>query len=138
MAERTAALTLLGFPLSTGCFRGVLEATQEDIRAGVFTMDVLLSSCVASANLQTNKIICDIACDISHMKPCSNAKEKNDSPHVDSADGKDRRPECCIFLPCRFVWRSFTGRQHRVSAFLLSCSPVWGWAEQGDTICPLQ
>lgn len=78
MAERTAVLTLLGFPLSAGCFRGVLEATQEDIRAGVFTMDLLLSSssCGASVNLQTNKITCDMVCDISHMKPCSNVKEK--------------------------------------------------------------
>lgn len=66
------------------------------------------------------------------------SRKKNNSPHIDSADGKDRRPECCTFLPCRFVWRSFIGRQHHVSVFLLSGSPVGGWAEQGDTIYPLQ
>lgn len=55
VAERTAVLTLLAFPLSAG----VLEATQEDMRAGVFTMDLLLPlSCVASVKLQTNKIMC--------------------------------------------------------------------------------
>lgn len=59
MAERTAVLTPLAFALSAGSFRGVLEATQEDMRAGVFTMDLLLSlSCVASLKLQTNKVMC--------------------------------------------------------------------------------
>lgn len=59
MAERTAALTPLAFPLPAGSFRGVLEATQEDMRAGVFTIDLLFSfSCVASVKLQTHKIMC--------------------------------------------------------------------------------
>lgn len=85
MAERTAVLTPLAFPFSAGSFRGVLEATQEDMRAGVFTIDLLFSlSCVASVKLQTNKIICVIWV-ICHKKPCR--KEKVDSPHIDSADG---------------------------------------------------
>lgn len=59
VAERTAVLTVLAFPLSASSFRGVLEATQEDMRAGVFTMDRLFSlSCVASVKLQANKITC--------------------------------------------------------------------------------
>lgn len=136
MAERTAVLTPLAFPLSASSFRGVLEATQEDMRAGVFTMDLLfLLSCVASVKLQTNKSMGYVG-NTSHKKPCR--KERVDSPHVDSADGKDGRPECCVLLPCR-LWRGFRGRQHCVSAFLLSCSPVGlGWADQGGTSCSLQ
>lgn len=52
VAENDAVLTLLGFnPLAVG-FCGVLEATQGDMRAGVFTSDLLYSlSWVASENL---------------------------------------------------------------------------------------
>ena len=54
MAEKTAVLTLLRFPASAGCLRGVLEATQEDVRAGVFTADLSFSlTRGASENLQT-------------------------------------------------------------------------------------
>lgn len=129
MAERTPVLTLLV------SLTGVLEAAPEDMRAGVFTMDLLfLLSCAPSVNLQSNEIVRYVG-NVSHMKPCS--KERDDSPHVDSAEGKDRRPERCVFLSCS-LWKGFTGRQHRVSAFLLSCSPVGGRADPGGTICPLQ
>lgn len=43
MAEKVEVLTLLGFPPSAACFCGVLEVKQGDIRAGVFTMDLLYS-----------------------------------------------------------------------------------------------
>lgn len=43
MAEKVVVLTLLGFPPSAVCFSGVLEVTQGDMRAGVFTMDLLYS-----------------------------------------------------------------------------------------------
>lgn len=55
MAERVEGLTLLGFVASVVCFCGVLEVTQGDMRAGVFTMDLLYSlSRVASENLHTS------------------------------------------------------------------------------------
>lgn len=105
------------------------------MRAGVFTIDLLFSlSCVASVKLQNDKIMCYMG-NMSHKKPCR--REKVDSPHIDPADGKDGRPECCVFLPCR-LRRGFSGRQHGVSAFLLSCSPVGGWADQGGTSYSLQ
>lgn len=53
VAEKTAALPPLRFAASAGCVSGVLEATHEDMRAGVFTADLLLS-CVASENLHTS------------------------------------------------------------------------------------
>lgn len=37
------AFTSLGFPPSVVCFNGVLEVTLGDMRAGVFTMDLLYS-----------------------------------------------------------------------------------------------
>lgn len=43
VAEKGAVLTLLGFPPSVVGFCGVLEATQGDMRAGVFTKDFLYS-----------------------------------------------------------------------------------------------
>lgn len=53
-----AVFTSLGFPPSVVCFNGVLEVTQGDMRAGVFTMDLLYSlSWVASENLHTNTFI---------------------------------------------------------------------------------
>lgn len=65
VAEKTAVLR---FPALAGCFRGVLEATQEDMRAGVFTTDLLFSlSCVASENLQTNTTRCAMV-NISYVK----------------------------------------------------------------------
>lgn len=56
VAENDAVLTLLGFnPLAVG-FCGVLEATQGDMRAGVFTSDLLYSlSWVASENLYVDR-----------------------------------------------------------------------------------
>lgn len=61
VAEKTAVLTPLGFPASAGCLRGVLEATQEDRRPGVFSIDLLFSlSCVASENLSTNITMCHL------------------------------------------------------------------------------
>lgn len=52
VAEKDAVLTLLGFNPLAVCFWGVLEATQGDMRAGVFTSDLLYSlSWVASENL---------------------------------------------------------------------------------------
>ncbi len=57
MEETVEVLTLLGFPPSVVCFCGVLEVTQSDMRAGVFTMDLLNSlSWVASENLHTKHI----------------------------------------------------------------------------------
>lgn len=54
MAERVEILELLGFPSLVAGLFGVLEVTQSDMRAGVFTKDFLLSlSRVASENLQT-------------------------------------------------------------------------------------
>lgn len=43
VAENDAVLTLLGFNSLAVCFCGVLEATQGDMRAGVFTSDLLYS-----------------------------------------------------------------------------------------------
>lgn len=55
VAEKVVVLNLLGFPPAAACFCGVLEDTQEDMRAGVFTMDLLNSlSPVASENLHSN------------------------------------------------------------------------------------
>lgn len=43
MAENDAVLALLGFNPLAVCFCGVLEATQGDMREGVFTSDLLYS-----------------------------------------------------------------------------------------------
>lgn len=43
VAEKVGVFPLLGFPPSVVCFNGVLEVTQGDMRAGVFTMDLLYS-----------------------------------------------------------------------------------------------
>lgn len=50
-AENPEVLTTAGFAASAVCFCGVLEVMQGDIRAGVFTRDLLNSlSSVASEN----------------------------------------------------------------------------------------
>lgn len=43
VTKRDGVLTVLGFPPSATCFCGVLEVTQGDMRAGVFTIDLLYS-----------------------------------------------------------------------------------------------
>lgn len=59
VAERVEVLTLLGFVAPVVCFCGVLKVTQGDMRAGVFTKDLLyLLSRVASEKLHTNTSGC--------------------------------------------------------------------------------
>lgn len=54
-ADEVAVFPLATFPLSAAGLSGVLEAMQDDIRAGVFTMDLLCSlSQVASEKLESN------------------------------------------------------------------------------------
>lgn len=43
MAEKVEALPLVGCPPSAACFCGVLEVMESDLRAGVFTIDLLYS-----------------------------------------------------------------------------------------------
>lgn len=137
MAEETAVRPPVRRPALAGWCMGVLEATQQDKRAGVFTIARLFSlSCVASEKLQTNTTTCSVVI-VPDVGPCCKAKSKSNSPNVESAGGEDRRPERCLFLPRRLVWRSFGGRQHRVSAFPFSCPPAGGRAQQGGTTGPL-